>query len=94
MLLYPLPALVTTFPRTFIIKGNANNGRNPPPCSFPALMNPFAVMTFINEEDTGCINEEATGAINEAAIGAIIAPRNPPSCFFLFHALLFNCTIN
>ena len=76
MLSYPLPALVTPFPRTFIIKGNANNERNPPSCSSP-------VIAFINEKVTGCVNEEATGAINEAVIGSIIASRNPPSCFFI-----------
>ena len=81
MLLY-LPALVTSFPRTFIIKGNAYNGRNSP----DALVTLFP--TFFNEETTGCINEEATGAINDAAIGAIIAGRKPLSCF-LFHVLLF-----
>ena len=46
-------------------------------------MTPFPVIAFINEETTGCINEEAIGAINEAAISVIIAPRNPPSCFFI-----------
>ena len=73
MLLYSLSALLTPFPRTFIIKGNA---KNPPFCRFP-------VIVFINKEGTGSINEEATGVINEIAIGAIIAPRNPPSCFFI-----------
>ena len=52
-------------------------------------MTPFLDTIFINEEDTGCINEDVTGAINEATTGAIIAPRNRPSCFFLFHVLLF-----
>ena len=61
MFLYPLPALVTSFPRTFIIKSNVNNGRNPSSCLFP-------VIAFINKEVTSCVNEEATGAINEAAI--------------------------
>ena len=37
MLLYTLPARVTTFPRTFFIKDNANIGRNPPFCLFAAL---------------------------------------------------------
>ena len=42
MLLYPLHALVTLFlDRAFIIKGNANNERNPHSDSFPALMTPF-----------------------------------------------------
>ena len=65
MFLYPLPALVTSFPRTFIIKGNVNNGRNPSSCLFP-------VVAFINKEVTSCVNEEATGAINEAAIDTMI----------------------
>ena len=64
MLLYPLPVLATAFPRTFIIKGNANNGRNSPSCPFSGI---------------GFINEEATCCINEAATGAIIALRNWPS---------------
>ena len=72
MLLYPFPALLTSFPRTFIIQGNANNGRN--------LLSPFPVIAFINEE--------ATGVFNEAAIGAIIAQRNPPSCFLNFVCVL------
>ena len=89
--LYLLPALVTPFQDiAFIIKGNANNGRNPPSCLFPALMTPFPAIAFINEEATGCINEEATGCINEeltgcineATIGATIAQKNRPSCFF------------
>ena len=49
----------------------------------------FTDIAFINEEAMGCINEKAIDAVNGAAIGAIIAPRNPPSCFFLFHASLF-----
>ena len=80
MLLY---LLLTTLSRTFIIKGNFNNGRNPPSCPFPDI-------AFINEEVTGCINEKKTkntGAINETAIAIIIVPRNLPSCF-LFHVLL------
>ena len=82
MLLYYFPALLTPFPRTFFIKDNANNGRNPYSCPFPAI-------AFINEEATGCINEEAIGTINQAAIGPIVAPRKLLSCFFLFHILLF-----
>ena len=42
-----------------IIKGNTNNGRNPPSCPFPALMTRFPVIAFINNEATGCVNEEA-----------------------------------
>ena len=76
MLLYPLPAFLTPFPRTFIIKGNANNGRNLPSCPFP-------VIAFINEEEIGCVNEETVYVINEAAIDAIRTPRNTPSCFFI-----------
>ena len=77
---------MTHFPRTFIIKGNANNGRNLPSCPFP-------VIGIINEEATGCINEEPTGAINEAATGAIRAPRYPPSCFFYFMFYCFSSTV-
>ena len=74
MLLYPLPALLTPFPRTFVIKGNVNNGRILPSYPFPDIV-------FTNEEATGCINEEAMIAVNEAVVGAI-------TCF-LFHVLLF-----
>ena len=63
MLLYPLSALVTPFPRAFIIKSEANNGRNPSSCPFP-------YSTFKNEETTGCINEEVINAINKAARGS------------------------
>ena len=45
MLLYHLLALATPFPRTFIIKENANNGRNPPSCPFPIHMIPFPVIS-------------------------------------------------
>ena len=68
ILLYPLPAFLTHFPRTF----NANNWRNPPTC-------PLLVIVFINEEATGSINEEAIGVINEAATER----KNPLSCFFV-----------
>ena len=77
ILLYPLPVLLNSFPRTFIIKDNANYGRNPPSCPFP-------VIAFINKETTLCINEDVIDAINESAIGAIIALRTPPSCFSYF----------
>ena len=73
MLFFHFPALVTPFPRTFIIKGNANNRRIQPSCPL------FPDIAFINEEASSCTNKEATVAINEAVIGAIIAPRNPPS---------------
>ena len=76
MLLYLFPALLTPSLRTVIIKSNVNNGRKPLPLPFP-------VITFNNEEATGCINEEAIGAINEASIDSIISPKNPPSCFFI-----------
>ena len=89
MLLYPFPALVTLFPRTFFVKGSANNGKNPLSCPFPALLTPFPLIVFINEEATGCINEQAIGAINEVVIGAIIPGGISPSCF-LFHVLLFH----
>ena len=78
MLLCPLPALLNHFPRTFIIKGSANNRRNPPSCP-SALTTPFPVITFINEQATDFINDGAIGATNEAAIGTIIARRNLPA---------------
>ena len=78
---------MTPFPRTFIIKGNANTERISPSCPFPALVTRFPDITFINEETTGCITEEAKGAITERAKGAITAPKNPPS--YLFHVLMF-----
>ena len=53
MLLYPLSALATPFARTFIIKGNANNARNPPSCSFLVHMTPFPAIAFNNEEVAG-----------------------------------------
>ena len=43
------PYSFTPFPRTFIMKDNVINGRNPP-CS------PFPVIAFMDEEATGCIN--------------------------------------
>ena len=54
-------ALVTPFPKTFFIKGNANNNKITPFCYFL-----FTVIEYINEEATGCVNEEAIGAIKEA----------------------------
>ena len=85
MLLYHFVALMTSFPRTFIIKGNANNGRNPTSCLFLALMTPFPDIAFINEEVTDCTNEEA--------IDTTLVPRNPSSCFcFIFYR--FSSTIN
>ena len=58
-----------------------------------ALLTPFPVIVFINEEATGCINEDAIDAINEADIGDMIGPRNPSFCF-LFHAILFSSNIS
>ena len=63
MLLYPLSALLNSFPRNFIIKGRANNRRSSSSC-------PFSVITFIYEEATGCVNEEALGSIK----GGSVAP--------------------
>ena len=83
MLLYPFPALATPFSRTFIVKGNINNGRNPVSFPFPALVTTFPDIAVINEEATRCIYEKAICAINEATIGAIIVPQNLSSCFFL-----------
>ena len=78
MLFLLLYALLTPFPMIFIVNGNANNGRNPPFC-------PSLVISFINEEAKGCIKEEAMHAIIEIAKGVVITPRNPLSCFFVFH---------
>ena len=76
MLLYPLLNLLAPFSRTFNIKGNGNDGKNPHSYTFPDI-------AFINEEITGCVNEEAIRAINEAAIGATRALRSPSSCFLV-----------
>ena len=46
-------------------------------------MIPFLVISFINEEDSGCISEETIRTIKETVIGAIIPPRNPTSYFFI-----------
>ena len=62
---------MTTFTITFIDKGNANNGQNPPSPPFPVLITPFLDIAFIDAE--------ATGFINEAATGAIVPPGNSPS---------------
>ena len=50
MLLYPLLNLLAPFSRTFNIKGNGNDGKNPHSYTFPDI-------AFINEETTGCVNE-------------------------------------
>ena len=78
MLLYPFSLPVTLFPRTFIIKGDAVNGRNPPSCRFTAFMTLFPVTAFIKEESKGCINQEVISAFNETAVDAIISSRNSP----------------
>ena len=46
-------------------------------------MTPFPGIEFTNEEAADCINEEAIGAVNEAPTSAIIAPENPPFCFYI-----------
>ena len=79
ILLYPLSALLTPFPRTIIIKDNAHNARNPRPCLFTTLITSFAGIATFNEEVTWCINAEAIDAINEVALSAIIVQRNPRS---------------
>ena len=58
---------MTPFPRTSIHKENTNNGRNLPSCTVSALLSPFTVIAFTNEEATCCVNEEAIGIVNEAA---------------------------
>ena len=75
MMLYSFPALATSFPRTFIIKGNANHGN--------IHMTTFQDITFIKEEATGCISEEVIDTINEVAIVYTIGGRNLPSCIFI-----------
>ena len=86
MLLYVLSAFVNLFKDVaFIIKGNAENGRNPSYYPFPVLMIPFPDKAFINEKTTGCVYRKPD---IEDAIGAFIVPRSLPS-FFLFHVLLF-----
>ena len=78
MLLHLLPIFMTSFLRTFIVKGNANNGRNLPSSPFFGLMTPFPVIGFINEKARSCIKEKAIRAINETTIGTIISPKNQP----------------
>ena len=70
------------FPKTLIIKRNANNGRIQNSCPFPTPMAPSPGILFIIEEAASCINDEAIGAINEAVKSVIIVPRNLRSCFF------------
>ena len=65
MLLYPIPALLTPFPRTFIIKGNADEGKNSPSCPFPALMTSFPDIEFLNEETTSCISGKVIGSMKQ-----------------------------
>ena len=78
--MYPLPGFFGSisstrdyFFKNFIIKANANSGRIPLYSLFIALMTPFPVMAFINEE--------AAGRINVGAIDAIIAQSNHVSLF-------------
>ena len=94
MLLYSFPALVTPFPaKVFNIKGAAINVKNLPSFSFPPIMTHFPVITFINEEVTGCINKEAIGAINEAVMGAIMDQEiHLHVLYFVFYC--FSHTIN
>ena len=47
----------------------------------PVLLTPLPIIPFTTEEITGCTNEADEGA-NKAL-------RNPSSCFFLLHVLLF-----
>ena len=94
LFLYPLNALNTPFPKTFTIKGSANNGRNTPSCPFSTLLTLFPVEAFINEEATGWINEDVICSIKDPGIGPIIAPRNPPSPFIYFMFFCFCSTIN
>ena len=64
MLFYPISFLVTSFPDTaYIIKGNANDGRNPHYCPFPGLMTPFPNIACTNNEAADCINKEFIGSI-------------------------------
>ena len=47
----------------------------------PALLTPLSPIPFTTEEITACNNE--------VAIVAKYVGQNPPSCFYLFHNLLF-----
>ena len=67
--------MIHVFVSLFSPCNNANNGRNPLFCSFPALMTFFSVIAFIDEK--------IIGAINKAAIVAIIGPLSK-STFWLF----------
>ena len=52
-----------------------------------ALLTPLPRIPFTTEEITGCTNEAAKGA-NQA-------PRNPPSCFFIYRpSTFFHCPTN
>ena len=72
----PFQVVVSTFSRTFIIKANANKGRNLPPPHLPDI-------TFINQEATDCIKEKVVDGINKATMRAIIATRDTPFCLFI-----------
>ena len=60
---------MTPFPRAFIIKDNANNGKDLSSCPFP---------------DIACTHQEATSCINQETRGAVIAPRKTTFLFFCF----------
>ena len=72
MLLHLLPIFMTPFLRTFIVKSNANNGRNLPSSPFFGLMTAFPVIGFINEKARTCIKEKAIRATNETTIDTFI----------------------
>ena len=58
-----------------MLKVHLKMEKNPSSCPFHILMTPFPDISFINKE--------RMGAINESAVRTIIAPKNPPSCFFI-----------
>ena len=84
----PFSYFLTPFFRTLILKGNANNGRNPLSSPYLGLMTPFPVIAFINEKARSCIKENAIIAINQTTIGVIIPPKIS-LFYFLFCILLF-----
>ena len=59
MLWYLLPGRLTPFPKTFNIKGNANNGRIQPSYPFPVLMAFFPDIALIKKETASWMNEGA-----------------------------------
>ena len=85
MLFYPISFLVSPFPDiAYVIKGNANDGKNPHYCPFPGLMTPFPNIACTNDEAADCINKEFIGTINKAAIGDIRAPINLSFCLLFY----------